>query len=701
MKTTNVLFEVGLEEMPARFMNDTEKQLKSKTIDWLKDIRLAYQNLTTYITPRRFAVLIEGLDYKQADQEEEAKGPALKIAKDDDGNWTKAAIGFSKGQGKSIDDLYLKEVNGTEYVFVNKFLEGKTQEELLSDFKDIILGLNFPKNMRWADQNLRYIRPIKWLVALQDEKVIPFEIAGVHTSNKSFGHRFLGGRIEINTPSSYAQLLNDQYVIAETKKRQEMIFNGIRQLEQEKGWKIPIDGDLLTEVTHLVEYPTVFFGHFSEEFLHIPKEVLITSMKEHQRYFPVQTENNQLLPYFIGVRNGTSDHIDTVSRGNEKVLRARLQDAQFFYDEDQKQSIDNNLTQLDRMVFQESLGTIGDKVKRVTEISEIIATELDLSEQEKTQIERAARISKFDLVTNMVNEFTELQGIMGRKYATIFGEEDVVAQAIEEHYMPRNANDELPASIVGSVVSIADKIDTIVGCFAVGLIPSGSQDPYALRRQALGILQINQHNSWDLNINQLIEKVFALFDAKDISKAAEKSHVLNHLESFFKQRAAYIMKEAGIEADIIDAVLVNELSDFSLLLDKAQLLKEKRADSIFKDKQEAFVRVMNLATKAEGNKTIEPSLFEKNEENKLYQTYIDIKDHYQNAIAKKDAKAALDQLTPLVEPIHHFFDNTMVMADDEKIRDNRLALLKVIASEINKFADLTKVQWKQTQVVKD
>ncbi|SFL81527.1 glycyl-tRNA synthetase beta chain [Gracilibacillus orientalis] len=699
MKTTNVLFEVGLEEMPARFMNDTEKQLKNKTIDWLKNIRLAYQNLTIYITPRRFAVLIEGLAYKQADQEEEAKGPAMKIAQDDAGNWTKAAIGFSKGQGKSVDDLYVKEVNGTNYIFVNKFLKGKTQEELLQDFKDIILSLNFPKNMRWADQNLRYIRPIKWLVALQDEKIIPFEIAGVHTSNVSFGHRFLGEKITINTPSSYAKLLNDQYVIAETTKREKMITDGIKQLEQEKGWKIPVDDDLLTEVTHLVEYPTVFFGHFSEQFLHIPQEVLITSMKEHQRYFPVQTEENQLLPYFIGVRNGTSDHIETVARGNEKVLRARLQDAQFFYEEDQKQSIDHNLKQLDRMVFQESLGTIADKVKRVTEICEIIAEELDLSEQEKTQVDRAAKISKFDLVTNMVNEFTELQGTMGRKYATIFGEDDVVAQAIEEHYMPRNAYDELPNSVVGSVVSIADKIDTIVGCFAVRLIPSGSQDPYALRRQALGILQINQHSSWDLNINQLLEKVFELFDAKDISKA-EKSQVLIQLESFFKQRAAYIMKEADIEADIIDAVLVSELSDFSLLLEKAQLLKDKRADSNFKDKQEAFVRVLNLATKAEGH-IVESSLFEQDEEYKLYQTYLDIKDYYQSALAKKDAKAALDQLTPLVKPIHHFFDNTMVMADNERIRHNRLALLKVIANEINKFADLTKVQWKQTQIVTD
>ncbi|MDX8045957.1 glycine--tRNA ligase subunit beta [Gracilibacillus sp. S3-1-1] len=696
MKTSNVLFEVGLEEMPARFMDDTEKQLRENTVKWLKDIRLAYSNLTTYITPRRFAVLIEGLDEKQADQEEEAKGPAVKIAKDDDGNWTKAAIGFSKGQGKSVEDLYVKEVKGIEYVFVNKFIEGKTRDELLPSFKDIILSLNFPKNMRWADQTLRYIRPIKWLVALLDEQVIPFEITGVHTSNVSYGHRFLGEKVVITDPTAYVQILNDQYVVAETQKRRELILAGIQQLEQEHNWTIPVDEELLTEVTNLVEYPSVFSGQFSEDFLHIPKEVLITSMKEHQRYFPVENEKHELMPFFIGVRNGTTEHIDTVARGNEKVLRARLQDAQFFYDEDQKLSIADNVKQLDRMVFQEQLGTIGDKVKRVVEISKLIATELQLTDGQVQQIERAATISKFDLVTNMVNEFTELQGVMGRKYATIFGEDPVVAQAIEEHYMPRNANGELPSSAVGSVVSIADKLDTIVGCFAVGLIPSGSQDPYALRRQVLGILQINQHNNWDLSLADLTDKVLDLFVQRNIA-TGEKTDVFEQIESFFKQRAAYIMKEADIEGDIVDAVLVNAITDISFLMEKALLLKEKRADANFKDKQESLVRVMNLALKAKEIHAVEERLFEKEQENNLYQAYVTMKEPYQEALRDKNAQKALEELSPLVEPIHQFFDNTMVMDKDDSIRNNRLALLKLIADQVLQFADLTKVQWKQTK----
>ncbi|SHN11364.1 glycine--tRNA ligase subunit beta [Gracilibacillus kekensis] len=695
MKTTNVLFEVGLEEMPARFMNDTEIQLKNKTIEWLKEIRLNYQKLSTFITPRRFAVLIEGLDEKQEDQEEEAKGPSVNIAKDQDGNWTKAAIGFSKGQGKTVEDIYLKEIKGTEYVFVNKFLKGKTQKELLPQFKEIILSLNFPKNMRWANQTLRFIRPIKWLVALRDQTVIPFEITGVPTSNISYGHRFLGEKFIIKEPTDYQTLLEKQYVIADTKKREKMIVDGIHTIEDKQGWNIPVDATLLEEVTHLVEYPTVFSGTFSEEFLHIPKEVLVTSMKEHQRYFPVQSQNEDLLPYFIGVRNGTTDHIETVSRGNEKVLRARLQDAQFFFEEDQKQSIESNLKHLNRIVFQENLGTIADKVKRVVEISTIIGKELSLSQVAQNQIRRAASISKFDLVTNMVNEFTELQGTMGRKYAKIFGEDDAVAQAIEEHYMPRNAQDQLPESIIGSVVSIADKIDTIVGCFAVGLIPSGSQDPYALRRQALGILQINQHNQLGINIMDLIQQVFALFEQTNIP-TSEKSSVLQQLESFFKQRAAYIMKEEYIEADIIDALLVNPLSDFSYMLEKGKVLKSKRSKIDFKDKQEAYVRVLNLASKAEGDEVLDASLFVKEEENNLYEAYLDVKEDYNEALANKNA-LAIDLLSPLIQPIHFFFDHIMVMDKNTKIRDNRLALLQIIADDVKKYADLTKVQWKQTQ----
>ncbi|MFC4404188.1 glycine--tRNA ligase subunit beta [Gracilibacillus xinjiangensis] len=696
MTTTNVLFEVGLEEMPARFMNHTETQLKEKTKAWLNDLHLNYDQITTYITPRRFAVVIKNLESKQADQEEEVKGPAEKIAKDEDGNWSKAAIGFSKGQGKDVNDIYFKDINGTSYIFVKKFTEGKRVEELLPEFKEIILNLHFPKNMRWADQNLRFIRPIKWIVAINNDNVIPFEITGVKTGQVTYGHRFLGGEVVINDPLQYEKLLEREYVIADANKREQIIVNGIKELEKDKGWVIPIDKDLLNEVKHLVEFPTVFCGTYNKTFLEIPKEVLITSMKEHQRYFPVQNKHGDLHPFFVAVRNGTSEHIDTVSRGNEKVLRARLQDAQFFYDEDQKLPIERNLEQLSRMVFQEKLGTIADKVERVTKIASIVSTYLGLNNQDKDKVIRAAEICKFDLVTNMVTEFTELQGVMGRKYAEIFGEDKEVARAIEEHYMPKNANAELPESIVGAVVSIADKLDTIVGCFTVGLIPSGSQDPYALRRQALGVVQIVRDKGWKINISELLKQVQTLFETH-VSTADEKEAVHSQLETFFKQRVAYIMKEEKIETDIIDAVLVNELQDISFILAKAQVLSTKRTDMSFKDKQEAFVRVLNLAKKAEDYYTVNPELFVNDEEKKLYQTYQSIIEDLDKELQSNAAEESLEVLSRIVNPVHQFFDNTMVMDEDKKIRENRLALLLVIANEIIKFADLAEINWKQMQ----
>ncbi|PWU68492.1 glycine--tRNA ligase subunit beta [Gracilibacillus dipsosauri] len=691
MKTTNVLFEIGLEEMPARFMDNTEKELKEKTINWLEEVRLSYQKINTYITPRRFAVLIEGLQLKQEDQVEEAKGPAEKIAKDENGGWTKAAIGFSKGQGKTVEDLYMKSVKGTNYVFVKKFIEGKSTVELLPQFKEVILNLHFPKSMRWANESIRYIRPIKWIVALQDHEVIPLSIAGVKSSNITYGHRFLGGKITIDQPLQYEQLLEREYVIAVAHKREQLILEGIKRLEEQNNWQIPVDQDLLTEVKNLVEFPTVFSGKFHESFLHLPKEVLITTMKEHQRYFPVQSTEGELYPYFIGVRNGTAEHIDTVARGNEKVLRARLQDAQFFYEEDQKQSIERNIDKLTRMVFQEKLGTIADKSKRIVNISEIIVDHLGLSEKDRTLVKRAAEICKFDLVTNMVTEFTELQGIMGRNYAYIFGEDPAVAQAIEEQYMPRHANAALPESIVGTVVSIADKLDTIVGCFSVGLIPSGSQDPYALRRQALGVIQMIAHQGWSLNLDRLVKEVQALYSTKGDNK------VLSQLESFFKQRVAYIMKEDNIEADVIDAVLINELVNISFVKRKALVLSEKRNDPTFKAKQEAYVRVINLANKAEKIDSVRPELFENEQEKQLFGTYQSIQSAYLELLQQQKAQEALTALDPLVQPIHQFFDHTMVMADNEMVRANRLSLLSVIAKDIKKFADLTLIQWKQVQ----
>ncbi|WP_079708473.1 glycine--tRNA ligase subunit beta [Paraliobacillus ryukyuensis] len=693
MSTTNILFEIGLEEMPARFLSDAEVQLKQKTQHWLTSIRLPYESVKTYVTPRRLAVVIEGLANKQLDQEEEAKGPAKKIAVDEEGNWSKAAIGFSKGQGKSVDDIYFKDVNGTSYAFVNKYIQGASAEVLLINFKDVIMDLTFPKNMRWAGKTMRFVRPIRWLVALNQSNIIPFEIGGVSTSNATYGHRFLGEQVTIKDPLMYEELLANQYVIADSNERKKRISDQIKQLEQEKGWHIPMDSDLLEEVTQLVEYPTVFYGTFNDKFLTIPDEALITSMKEHQRYFPVLSDNEELLPYFVAVRNGDNRSIEVVAKGNEKVLKARLSDAMFFFEEDQNHSIEQYNAKLSRIVYQEKLGTIADKVQRVRTLTDKITTLLNVDQTTKQNALRAAEISKFDLVTNMVNEFTKLQGIMGEKYARLFGENEQVAKAINEHYMPRSANDALPQSTEGAAVSIADKLDTIIGCISVGIIPSGSQDPYALRRQAIGVLQILQQTGWDVTVEKLIDVTKELYQTLEIEKSSE-NNIDEEINSFFYARASYILREATSEQDIIEAVLANGIGNISFAYKKAALLTDKRHDTSFKDTQEALVRVLNLAKKGT-NSGVDATLLQNEQEQKLYDNYQAIKVKYQEQIQAYEATQSLETLSQFTPFIHDFFDHTMVMTDDEQLKNNRISLLNEIAALINQFADLSKIEWKQ------
>lgn len=688
-----VLFELGVEELPARFIDDALEQLEVKTEAWLKEARIPFGEIKGFATPRRLAVQISNVEEKQPDLEEEAKGPAKHIALDEDGQWTKAAIGFSKGQGKDVEDIYFKEIKGTEYVHVTKFIEGEETQKLLEDFKSVFLSLNFPKNMRWAAYELRYARPIRWMVALYGEQIIPFQIENVTTGRMTQGHRFLGSAVELQNADQYKKALEEQSVISSVKERKQMIREQLMTLQNEKGWKLIIDEDLLNEVTHLVEYPTAFSGSFNEEFLALPEEALITSMKEHQRYFPVRSTEGDLLPFFVGVRNGNANHIENVARGNEKVLKARLKDAQFFYEEDQKGSIDEKLSKLERMVYQEELGTLADKVNRIVAVSGKLSEWLQLNEKEQQLTKRAAEICKFDLVTQMVDEFTELQGVMGEKYARQFGEEEAVAVAINEHYMPRHANGELPQTTIGAIVSIADKLDTIVGSISIGIIPTGSQDPYGLRRQALGILQTLEAKEWDVSVEKLIELVHHFYQELNLPTRSSEE-VSADLHEFFKVRAAYLLREDGIDPDVVEAVLVNGVGRFSTTRDKAKVLVDKRTDESFKPVQEALGRVMKLADKAE-SRTVDSNLFENETEAKLYEVYQSTSPVYHEALKEDKPVQALDALTRLATPIHEFFDHTMVMAEDEKVKQNRLSLLYAISEDVKAFADLTAIEWKQ------
>lgn len=681
MSKKDLLVEIGLEEVPAHYVTDAMNQFADKLTKWLDEKQLSHGEVRTYSSPRRIAVLVKDVLEKQPDIEEEAKGPAKKIALDENGNWSKAAIGFTKGQGASVEDIYFKEINGVEYVHVQKFTKGIEAKTLLTEAKQLITGLTFPKNMRWGSQELRYIRPVKWLVALFGQEVIPFEIAGVKTDSYTYGHRFLGEKVEIAMPSLYETVLLEQFVIANPVKRKEAISQQLSDLEQEHSWVIPVDEDLLEEVNNLVEYPTALFGKFEQEYLSLPDEVLVTTMKEHQRYFPVRSQAGELQPYFITVRNGDQNHLENVARGNEKVLRARLSDANFFYKEDQKLNIEDAVKKLDKIVFHEELGTLGEKVKRVVSLSGKLADLLQVPSNEKQDVERAASICKFDLVTHMVYEFPELQGKIGEKYARLSGETEEVSRAINEHYMPRHAEDAAPTSNVGAIVALADKLDTIVGFFSIGKIPTGSQDPYALRRQASGIIQILLSKQWTIALPELFELALSFYGDKGSTEAKEE------LKSFFRLRLKYRLAEENIRYDLNDAVLESSILEVNSLVARAKVLQEASVEPEFKETVEALARVMNIAKKG-NNLDINEDLFESEHERSLYKAYLQAVNQLNNFKSVEKIRENYVILAELKPVIIDYFDHTMVMSDDENVKANRLAQMVKLSQLIESFAKM-------------
>lgn len=683
MNKREVLLEIGLEEMPARYVTSSIHQLAEKVTRWFEEHKIAFGEVKCYSTPRRLAVLVKDVSEKQDDIHEEVKGPAKKIALDENGNWTKAAIGFTRGQGMTVDDIFFKEINGVEYVYVKKYVKGAETSSLLPELSKIVKDLSFPIHMRWGKNDLKYIRPIKWIVAMFGKEVIPFTVANVTTSNWTMGHRFLGKKIEIDEPINYEQALLNEFVIADGEKRKERIVSQLKKLEEENNWIIPIDEDLLEEVTNIIEYPTAFYGQFEQAFLELPEKVLITSMKEHQRYFPVKSKEGKLLPYFVTVRNGNDKHIETVRKGNEKVLKARLADADFFYKEDQKLEIQEALNKLESVVFHEEIGTIADKMKRVRTLTNILADELNFSEREKKLADRAAEICKFDLVTQMVYEFPELQGFMGEKYAILKGEEKEVAIAINEHYMPRNAGDHPATTNVGALLSIAEKIDTIVSFFAIGIIPSGSQDPYALRRQASGVVHTLLQKNWSLSLTDVLQKAIQLAERANI-KMKNKDQLEGELLSFFKLRIKYYLEEKGIRYDIIEAVLDGKIGDLPSLIQKANVLQTNKDTNGFKENIEALSRVLNIATKRDKVQDIRPDLFENVYEEKLYNEYIEVKNKIMEQVNEEEHFRLLVNLKHL---INEYFNHTMVMAENEQIRNNRLNFMYELAQLIKGFAN--------------
>lgn len=688
MNKRDLLLEIGLEEMPARFIRGSIQQLEEKVRNWMDGNGIERGDVSVFSTPRRLAVLVKDVAESQQDTEEEAKGPAKKIAQDENGNWSKAALGFSRSQGMSPEDIYFKEIKGVEYAHIKRFIKGKRTFELLPQLQKLVEDMHFPNNMKWGSHQLRYVRPIRWLVALFGNEVIPFTIAGVSTGKDTKGHRFLGEDISIDRPEDYEEALHSQFVVANAQNRKQRIIEQITELEKENGWSVPIEEDLLEEVTNLVEYPTAFSGKFDDKFLGLPEEVLITSMKTHQRYFPVKDAKGSLLPYFISVRNGGNSHIDTVAKGNEKVLRARLADGEFFYEEDQKLEIADALRKLESIIYHEKIGTLAQKVNRIQKITRELSILLGLSENETQLAGRAAEICKFDLVTNMVGEFPELQGIMGEKYALQKGEAEEVAKAVNEHYQPRHAQDDIPGSLTGAIVGVADKLDTIVTAFAIGLIPTGSHDPYALRRNATGIVNILKGMNWNISLENLLYRVINITE-EDLS--IENEELVENLVQFFKLRMKHLLQEQNIRYDIVEAVLGGELGSVPDIISRASTINEHKDEEGFKETIESLARVMNIAQKAEGEDEVNSALFENNEEEQLYNEYKHVLDTFATENNAETRFSALKILSPAITA---YFDHTMVMSEDENIRKNRLAQMKKLSDVLGSFAMMNEIQVK-------
>ena len=679
------LFEIGTEEMPAHVVPRSVKQLADRTRKFLKENGLKFKDIKTFSTPRRLTILVEDLAEKQDDIDEVKKGPAKKIAQDKDGNWTKAAQGFARGQGMTTDDIYFEELKGTEYAYVHVQKEGKKASDILLGMSDIVKAMTFPTKMRWDSNDFEFVRPIHWLVSLFGNDVIPVKILDITAGRKTEGHRFLGDSVVLANADDYEDALKDQYVIADAEERKDMIVNQMNELVKQNNWEIKPDRDLLEEVTYLVEYPTVFAGSFDKKYLNIPDEVLITSMKDNQRYFEVYDENGKLINHFIAVRNGNKDYLDNVISGNEKVLVARLDDAQFFYDEDRKYPLSHFVDRLKNVSFHDKIGSMAEKMQRVRMIGDYLAKRWNLPESVITDFDRASELYKFDLVTQMVGEFAELQGVMGMHYARLAGENEDVAVAIKEHYIPTTAEGELPTTTVGSLLSIADKIDTIVTFFGAGMIPTSSNDPYALRRYAYGIVRILLNEKWSLPFNEVLPEIIKMLNGVTPAKLP-KGDADQEIADFIRDRVKQYLQKNKFKYDIIDAVLASSQQDSSQILAAANVLQLHHDDDEFKPVVESLTRIDNILKKAKfkGGIEVDESLFDDNSEKELYvgvqnlQDIEDLADLYQGFV----------QLQPVID---QYFDTNMIMAKDENVKNNRLAQLSVVSELADRLGDLSKL----------
>ncbi len=683
------LMEIGCEEIPSRFLPGAMEQLEQGAALLLEENRLGYGSIDTYATPRRLVVLIKALESEQADLVEKVKGPPKDKAYDEQGEPTKALHGFVKSQGITMDQVEEEMIKNASYLVARKEIPGRPTEELLPDLMpQLIRKLSFPRPMYWQSKDVRFARPIRWILALYGSKTVRFKFAGLEAGNKTYGHRFLApGPFEINQVDAFFSCLEENYVILDHNSRRDLILEQLKQKAEENGGVALIDDDLLEEVTYLVEYPVAVDGTFGEAYLDLPQEVPITTMQYHQRYFPiVEKESGRLLPCFVGISNNKFH--PNIRKGYSKVLQARLADGRFFFNEDRKEPLESYVEKLQSVVFLESLGTLDQKRSRLVELSGKLGQVLDLEADSIEKARRIAHLCKADLVTSMVKEFTELQGVMGREYARLSGEPEEVAVGIFEHYLPRYPGDRLPSIKEAALVSLADRLDTLAGCFVIGIQPTGSQDPYGLRRQAQGAVNILLNERIGISLDQYISHTLDVLDAELGIEAEQRRKVANSLQEFLRQRIRFAFQERGIAHDVIESVLAVPFNTLFELYDRARVLDEQQRSPLLNDVIAAYNRAANLAKNAPGTAPDQSYLIEPAEK-VLLEKWREAESEYDKADNPVDKLIALRALK---KPIDSFFDDVMVMVDDEKVRSSRLSLLAGITGLFNRLADFSKMQ---------
>ena len=736
MTKNDFLLEVGTEEIPARVMPRLLRDMERKARELLEASRLTYEDVEALGTPRRLAVIATGVAARQPDEVVEVKGPSERVAYGEEGRaggrLTKAGLGFARSQGVEPEDLVVKDTPAGRYVFARRTDAGRPATEVLAELSEtLVRSLEVERPMRWGSSDFRFIRPIRWLVALYGDEVLSVEVAGVKAGRATRGHRFLapGETPTVFKASAYREVMERVGVMVDPAERRRAVAEGAaREAARHGGWPM-LDDELLEEITHLVEYPTVLTGSFSREFLDLPTPVLVTTMRHHQRYIPVaEAQDGTLLPVFIVVRNGGQEGLDLVRAGNEKVLEARLSDARFFFEEDKKTPLAERVDALDGILFLEGFGTMRDKTERLVRLAGVVWEGLGLPPEGMATVGRAARLAKADLATKMVYEFTELEGVMGREYALLSGEPREVAEAIAEHYLPRGAGDRLPASPFGRVLAIADKLDTIVACLAAGIEPTGSHDPYGLRRQAAGVLAAVIDGGYLLPLAELVPKVaeplepFVRAQASQARamQARDPGRLTAAVLTFFLPRLRVLLEEEGIEYDVIDAATAGwgEEGDAVRTLAKARALATFKQAGEFRDLSASYIRVTGLAGRAAGGPGGQarrplPNLFSEEAEFQLYQACLAAGERVSSALASARERARkmaaagrgaeavgvmvdayrtiLEELSNLRPTVDRFFDDVLVMTEDENIRENRLALLGAVAATMGAGGDLSKL----------